>query len=85
MTEISINTIQLLGGSILSEKLKIDVTPNLKKSLEFLEEAIQELPSGELKDKAKGAVEYLSRTFRGEPQPLEGKSCPAGILFIPAG
>lgn len=69
----------------MSKKLKIEVTPNLKKSLELLEEAIQELPSGELKDKAKVAIEYLSRTFKGEPQPLEGMSCPPGVPFIPGG
>jgi len=67
----------------LSERLQIEVTPNLEKCLEVLEEAIQELSSGELKDKAEGAIEYMSRTFQGEPQPLEGRACPPGKFLIP--
>jgi len=69
----------------LSERLKIEVTPNLEKCLEVLKEAIQELSPGELKDKAEGAIEYMSLTYKGEHQPLEGKACPPGHPFIPGG
>ncbi len=67
----------------MSEKLEIEVTPNLEKCLEVLKEAVQELPSGELKDKSEGALEYMSRTFKGEPQPNKGRSCFPGMIFIP--
>jgi len=67
----------------LNERLKIEVTPNLEKCLEALKETIQELPPGDLRDKAERAIEYMSRTFQGEPQPMEGKGCPPGVHFIP--
>jgi hypothetical protein len=69
----------------MSKGHKIEVTPNLEKCLEALKEAVRELPPGELKEKAEGALEYMSRTFKGEPQPLGGRSCPAGVYFIPGG
>lgn len=69
----------------MNERLKIEVTPNLEKCLEVLKEAIQELSPGELKNKAEGAIEYMSRTYKGEAQPLEGKACPTGHPFIPGG
>lgn len=67
----------------MNERLKIEVTPNLEKCLEALRKAIQELPPGDLKDNAEGALKYMSRTFEGIPQPLEGKGCPPGEHFIP--
>lgn len=75
----------MLGGCILTEKIKIEITPNLEKCLEALKEAVQELPPGELKEKAEGALEYMSRTFKGEAQPNEGRSCFPGMIFIPGG
>lgn len=54
----------------------ITVTLNVKKCLEELKEAIKSLPSGNLKKRAEGALNYLSRTFKGEPQPLKGIRCP---------
>lgn len=59
------------------------MTPNLEKCLEALKEAIQELPPGDLRDKAERAIEYMSRTFQGESQPMEGKACLHGVYFIP--
>lgn len=67
----------------MSEKNMIDVTPNLKKCLEILLEAINQLPSGDFKDKAEAALQYMSRTFEGEPQPMDGEGCPPGVVFIP--
>jgi hypothetical protein len=69
----------------LNEKIKIEVTPNLKKCLEVLKDVVQELSPGELKDKSDGALEYMSRTFKGESQPNEGISCFPGMPFIPGG
>ncbi len=60
----------------------IRVTPNVKKCLEELKEAVKALPDGELKKRAQGALSYLSRTFKGEPQPGQGRSCPAGRIVI---
>lgn len=79
------NIILLFGGNILNEKIKIEVTPNLEKCLEVLKDAVQELSPGELKEKSEGAVEYISRTFKGESQPNEGRSCFPGMIFIPGG
>ena len=67
----------------MSEKLLIEVTLNLERCLDVLKEAIQELPSGDQKDRAEGALDYIARTFKGEPQPMEGRACPPGIRFIP--
>ena len=64
---------------------KIDVTPNVKSCLEVLREAVKNLPEGDLKTQAEGALEYLERAARGEPQPDEGRSCPVEKAFIPTG
>ena len=64
---------------------KIDVTPNVKSCLEVLREAVKTLPEGDLKIQAEGALEYLERAARGEPQPNEGRSCPVEKIFIPPG
>lgn len=61
----------------------IRVTPNVQKCLEELKNAIKTLPPGDLKKRAEGAIDYLSRTFKGEPQPQKGSRCTAGKLFIP--
>lgn len=64
---------------------KIDVTPNVKRCLEVLREAIKALPEGDLKNQAEGALEYLESTARGEPQPNDGISCPVERMIIPTG
>ena len=61
---------------------KIKVTPNVKKCLEILAEALKDMPPGDMKTRAEGAVGYLDRTFKGEPQPAKGESCPEGALLI---
>jgi len=64
---------------------KIDVTPNVKRCLEVLREAVKTLPEGDLKTLAEGALEYLESAARGEPQPNEGESCQPGRVIIPTG
>jgi len=66
----------------MAKSKTIRVTPNVKKSLEELRSAVKTLPAGDLKKRAEGAVSYLSRTFKGEPQPLKGRWCPGGSLLI---
>ena len=60
----------------------IRVTPNVKKCVEVLNEAVKAMPSGDLKKKAEGALQYLSRTIKGEPQPQKGRDCPVSTLII---
>ena len=60
----------------------IRVTPNVIKCIEVLKEAVKAMPSGDLKNKAEGAVQYLSRTIKGEPQPRKGRECPGPTLII---
>lgn len=62
----------------------IDVTPNVKRCLEILKEIVESLPPGDLKDKGEGTIDYLSRTFDGEPQPLRGAKCPPERFLIPS-
>lgn len=64
---------------------KIDVTPNVMKCLEVLREAIDELPEGELKTQAEGALEYMESAAQGEPQPNEGRTCPVEKPIVPTG
>ena len=59
----------------MQEYLKIDVTPNVQKCLEELKAAVESMPDGDLKTKAEDALEYLDRTFQGEPQPERGIRC----------
>ncbi len=61
---------------------KIKVTPNVQKCLEILTEIVKDLSPGDLKTKAEGAIDYLDRTFKGEPQPAKGENCPEGALLI---
>ena len=67
----------------MGKNLQIEVSPNLRKCLEVLKEAIENLPPSELKTKAEGAILYIVRTFEGEAQPGGGDFCPQGIPFIP--
>ena len=62
----------------------IRVTPNMKACLEILKEAVKSLPSGDLKKRADGAINYMSQTFEGKPQPKKGAWCPGGKLIIKA-
>ena len=66
----------------MAKSKTIRVTPNVKKSLEELRAAVKTLPSGNLKKRAEGAISYLSLTFKGEPQPRKGRSCPGGRPII---
>jgi len=61
----------------------IEVTPNVQKCLEILKEAVKSFPEGDLKTKAEAALEYLDRTAKGEPQPMDGLTCPPDKAIIP--
>jgi hypothetical protein len=67
----------------MAKSKTIRVTPNVKKCLTHLKAAVDAMPEGELKENAKGAISYLSRTFQGKPQPGRGISCPGATRFIP--
>ena len=60
----------------MARSKKITVTPNVKKCLDSLVEAVKTLPAGDLKADAENALDYLSRTFKGKPQPSKGRACP---------
>lgn len=66
----------------MAKSRSISVTPNVQKCLEELKEVIKSLPAGDLKKRGEGALNYLSLTFKGEPQPLKGRNCPAGTRII---
>ena len=66
----------------MAKSRSIRVTPNVKKCLKILDVAVKALPEGDLKKRSKGALNYLSRTFRGERQPLQGRGCPPNKLVI---
>lgn len=66
----------------MAESRTIRVTPNVRKALEELQAAVKELPAGELKKRGKSALDYLSKTFAGEPQPLQGRQCPKNTSII---
>jgi hypothetical protein len=50
--------------------------------LEELSAAVKSMPSGPKKERAEGAISYLSTTFKGKPQPGKGRHCPGGKLII---
>jgi len=66
----------------MARSKKITVTPNVQESLKRLKKAVKSMPAGALKKDAEGALNYLSRTFKGEPQPLKGRLCPDGTRLI---
>jgi len=66
----------------MTQSKTIRVTPNVQKCLEELKAAVHSMPSGDLKRRAQGALDYLSRTFKGEPQSLKGRACPASKLIV---
>jgi len=67
----------------MAKSKTIRVTPNVKKCLTHLKAAVNAMPEGELKDNAKGAIAYLSRTFQGKPQPGRGARCPGMTRIVP--
>lgn len=66
----------------MAKSKTIRVTPNVQKCLEELKKAVKSLPAGDLKKNAEGALDYLSRTFKGEPQALKGRHCPYGKPIV---
>ena len=66
----------------MAKSQSIRVTPNVMACLKELKKAVKALPEGGLKKNAQGAVRYLDRTFKGEPQPLKGRACGPLIRFI---
>ena len=66
----------------MAKSKTIRVTPNVQKCLEELSSAIKSLPGGKKKERAEGAISYLSATFKGKPQPGKGRMCPGGKLLI---
>ena len=66
----------------MAKSKTIRVTPNVQASLDELKAAVKSLPAGEKKERAEGAISYLSATFKGKPQPGKGRSCPGGKLLI---
>ena len=66
----------------MAKSKTIRVTPNVQKCLAELKAAVKSMPGGKKKDRAEGAISYLSQTFKGKPQPGKGRTCPMGKLFI---
>ncbi len=64
----------------MAKSKTIRVTPNVKKSLEELKPQVKSMPAGAMKERAEGAISYLSSTFKGKAQPGHGRSCPVGRL-----
>jgi hypothetical protein len=60
----------------------VRVTPNLLRCLRDLKTAIKGLPPGDARTRATGALDYLSRTFAGERQPLRGLACEPPRIII---
>jgi hypothetical protein len=66
----------------MAKSKTIRVTPNVQKCLKELSAAVKSMPAGEKKERAEGAINYLSQTFKGKPQPGQGRVCPGGRLII---
>jgi hypothetical protein len=66
----------------MAKSKTIRVTPNVKKSLEELKAAVKSMPEGNLKERAEGAIDYLSNTFKGKAQPGGGRICPTAKPVI---
>lgn len=60
----------------------IRVTPNMKKCLEILGKAVKSMPKSDLKEQSKAAIDYMSQTFEGKPQPNRGRKCILPPTFI---
>ena len=66
----------------MAKSKTIRVTPNVQKSLGELKAAVKSMPAGNLKERAEGAISYLSNTFKGKPQAGRGQICPTRTLII---
>ncbi len=66
----------------MAKSKTIRVTPNVQKSLELLKAAVKSMPAGNKKEKAEGAISYLSNTFKGKAQLGRGRICPTGKPVI---
>ena len=66
----------------MAKSITIRVTPNVQKSLKELSAAVESMPSGPKKERAEGAISYLSTTFKGKAQPGKGRHCPGGRPII---
>ena len=66
----------------MAKSKTIRVTPNVQKCLKELCAAVKSMPAGEKKERAEGAINYLSSTFKGQPQPRGGRVCPGGRPII---
>jgi len=66
----------------MAKSKTIRVTPNVQKCLEELKAAVKTLPAGDKKERAEGAISYLSSTFKGKRQPKLGKTCPGGRVIV---
>jgi len=66
----------------MAESKTIRVTPNVQKSLKELKAAVKSMPEGDKKEKAEGALNYLSNTFKGKAQPGRGLRCPTSKPII---
>jgi hypothetical protein len=62
----------------MAKSKTIRVTPNVQKCLEELKAAVKTLPAGDKKERAEGAISYLSSTFKGK----HGSLCPGGRIII---
>lgn len=60
----------------------IRVTPNLLRCLQDLRAVLKDLPPGASRTKARGALDYLARTFAGEPQPGRGLACEPPRIIV---
>ncbi|MFQ6037625.1 MAG: hypothetical protein ACE5LV_03300 [Candidatus Aminicenantales bacterium] len=66
----------------MTRSTRITVTPNVLECLRILKKAVKSIPDASLKRDAQGAVAYLDRTFKGEPQPAKGRACPGGTRIV---
>lgn len=69
---------------LMTKSKTIRVTPNMKKCLEILSKAVKSMPKSELKQQSKAAIDYMSKTFEGEPQPSKGRKCLPPYFVVPS-
>ena len=67
----------------MAKSKAVRVTPNMKKCLDILDKAVKSMPKSDQKKQAKAALDYMTKTFEGQPQPGRGRKCPYPILVIP--
>ena len=65
----------------MAKSKTIRVTPNVQKCLQELKAVVKSMPAGAMKERAEGAISYLSTTFKGKPQPGQGRHCPVGRVI----